>query len=90
MNNLDFVMMMVGEARKSHQSSHHVLCVYDDYGRYIMRAEWNGVPTVCILYDDVNRGLEIYDEAKEISRREIYRLLEVWREIENSFISEEG
>ena len=87
MNDFKFVMEMIEEACKSHSSSYHVLCVEDGYGRYLMRAEWlNGAPSLCIMYDDVNGGLEVYREVSDISNTDaIQRLIAEWQEIEESF-----
>ena len=87
MNDFKFVMEMIEEACKSHSSSYHVLCVEDGYGRYLMRAEWlNGAPVVCIMYDDVNGGLEVYREVSDISdTNAINALIAEWQEIEKSF-----
>ena len=87
MNNFEFVMMMVDEACKSHSSSYHVLCVEDGYGRYLMRAEFvDGAPSLCIMYDDVNGGLEVYKEVTDIDDTQaIKELIAEWQEIEESF-----
>ena len=87
MNNFEFVMMMVDEACKSHSSSYHVLCVEDGYGRYLMRAEFvDGAPSLCIMYDDVNGGLEVYKEVTDIDDTQaIKELIAEWQEIEDSF-----
>ena len=83
----DFIMMMIEEACRSHSSSYHVLSVDDDYCRYIMRCEFvNGAPSLCIMYDDVNSGMEVYKEVTDISDTQaINDLIEVWNEIEESF-----
>ena len=87
MNDFEFVMLMVDEACKSHSSSYHVLCVDDDYCRYIMRCEFvNGAPVVCIMYDDVNRPLEVYREVLDVTDTDaIEALIAEWQEIESSF-----
>ena len=87
MNNFDYVMLMIDEACKSHSSSHHVLCVEDGYGRYLMRAEWfDNHPSLCIMYDDVNRGLEVYREVSDISDTQAIKdLIAEWQGIEESF-----
>ena len=87
MNDFEFVMLMVDEACKSHSSSYHVLSVDDDYGRYIMRCEFvNGAPSLCIMYDDVNRPLEIYKEVLDVNdTKAIEALIAEWHEIEKSF-----
>ena len=87
MNNFDFVMMMIEETCKSHSTSYHVLCVEDNYGRYLMRAEWvNGAPVVCIMYDDVNRSMEVYREVLDVNDiNAINALIAEWQEIEKSF-----
>ena len=89
MENFDYVLMMVDEACKSHSTSYHVLCVEDEHERYIMRAEWvNGAPSpsLYIMYEDVNGGLEVYHEVSDISdTQSIKDLLEVWDDIEEMF-----
>ena len=87
MNNFDFVMLMINETCKSHSSSYHVLCVQDDYARYILRADWfEGAPVVCIMYDDVNRGMEVYSEVLDVTdTKAIEALIAEWQEIEESF-----
>ena len=87
MNDFEFVMLMVDEACRSHSSSYHVLSVDDGYGRYIMRCEFiNGAPSLCIMYDDVNGGLEVYREVTNISDTQAIKdLIAEWHEIEESF-----
>ena len=87
MNDLKFVMMMVDESCKTHSSSYRVLCIGDDYGRYLMRAEWvNGAPSLCIMYDDVNGGLEVYREVTNIDDMQAIKdLIAEWQDIEDSF-----
>lgn len=87
MNDFKFVMEMIEEACKSHSSSYHVLCVEDGFGRYLMRAEFvNGAPSLCIMYDDVNKGMEVYREVSDVSDTEaIKALIAEWQEIEESF-----
>ena len=87
MNDFEFVMEMIEEACRSHSSSYHVLSVDDDFGRYIMRAEFvNGAPSLCITYDDVNGGFEVYREVSNISDTDaIKALIAEWQEIEESF-----
>ena len=87
MNDFEFVMLMVDEACRSHSSSYHVLSVDDGYGRYIMRCEFiNGAPSLCIMYDDVNGGLEVYREVTNISDTQAIKdLIAEWQEIESSF-----
>lgn len=87
MNNFKFVMEMIEEACKSHSSSYHVLCVDDGYGRYLMRAEWvNGAPSLCIMYDDVNGGMEVYHEVSDVSDTDAIKdLIAEWQDIEDSF-----
>lgn len=87
MENFEFVMLMINEACKSHSSSYHVLNVEDGYGRYLMRAEWvNGAPSLCIMYDDVNGGMEVYREVTNISDTQAIKdLIAEWRSIEKSF-----
>ena len=87
MNDFNYVRMMIEEACKSHSSSYHVLSVDDDYCRYIMRCEFvNGAPSLCIMYDDVNGGLEVYREVTNISDTQaINDLLAEWQEIVESF-----
>ena len=91
MNNFDFVMMMIEETCKSHSTSYHVLCVEDNYGRYLMRAEWvNGAPSLCIMYDDVNGNAEIYKEVTNVSDTQTLKdLLGVWDDIASSFGEED-
>ena len=87
MNDFEFVMLMVDEACRSHSSSYHVLSVDDGYSRYIMRAEFvNGAPSLCIMYDDVNGGLEVYREVSNIDDMQAIKdLIAEWQEIEESF-----
>ena len=87
MNDFEFVMLMVDEACKSHSSSYHVMSVDDVYGRYLMRAEWlNGAPVVCIMYEDVNGGLEVYREVLDVNDADaIQQLIAEWQEIEEIF-----
>ena len=87
MNNFEFVMEMIEEACRSHSSSYHVLSVDDGYGRYIMRCEFiNDAPSLCIMYDDVNGGLEVYREVTNISDTQAIKdLIAEWQEIEESF-----
>ena len=87
MNDFEFVMLMVDEACKSHSSSYHVLNVEDGYGRYLMRAEWvDGAPSLCIMYDDVNSGMEVYREVSNIDDMQAIKdLIAEWQEIESSF-----
>ena len=87
MNDFEFVVLMINEACKSHSSSYHVLCVEDGYARYILRAEWlDNHPSLCIMYDDVNGGMEVYREVTDISDTQaIQELIAEWQEIEESF-----
>ena len=87
MDNFEFVMMMVNEAIILKEESYHCLCVDDGYCRYLMRAEWaNGAPSICIMYDDVNGGFEVYREVTDISDTDaIKALVSEWQEIEDSF-----
>ena len=91
MDNFEFALVMVNEACKSHSSSNHVLCVDDGYCRYTLRAEWlNGVPSLCIMYDDVNGEVGIYKEVTDISDTQAIKdLIAEWQEIEDSFDKEE-
>lgn len=83
----DFIADIIEESRRTHQASMHILCVQDDYARYILRADWlEGVPVVCIMYDDVNSGMEVYREVSDISDTDaIKALIAEWQEIEKSF-----
>ena len=86
MNDLEFVMLMVNEACKSHSSSYHVMCVEDEHERYIMCAEWvDGAPSICIMHEDANR-VEVYLEVSDISDTDaIKELISEWHEIEEIF-----
>ena len=87
MRDFDFIRMMIEETCKSHSASYHVLCVEDDYCRYKLSCEFvNGVPSICITYDDVNGNVEVYKEVTNVSDTQALKdLLEVWQEIEDSF-----
>lgn len=83
----DFILDIIEESRRTHQASMQILCVQDDYARYILRADWlGGVPVVYIAYDDVNRPLEIYKEVLDVNDTQaINDLIAEWRDIEKSF-----
>ena len=83
----DFINDIIEESRMTHEASMQILCVQDDYARYILRADWfNGAPVVCIMYDDVNGGLEIYREVLDVNDADaIQQLIAEWQEIEESF-----
>ena len=83
----DFIKDIVEESVRTHQASMQILCVQDNYCRYIMRADWfEGSPVVCIMYDDVNRGMEVYREVLDVTDAQaINDLIAEWREIESSF-----
>lgn len=83
----DFIKDIVEESRRTHQASMQILCVQDDYARYILRADWlEGAPVVCIMYDDVNRGMEVYREVLDVNDTDaINALIAEWQEIEKSF-----
>lgn len=83
----DFIMDIIEESKMTHEASMQILCVQDDYARYILRADWfNGAPVVCIMYDDVNRGLEVYREVLDVTDTQaIDDLIAEWHKIEESF-----
>ena len=83
----DFIMDIIEESKMTHEASMQVLCVQDDYARYILRADWfNGAPVVCIMYDDVNSGLEVYREVLDVTDTQaIDDLIAEWHKIEESF-----
>ena len=83
----DFIMDIIEESKMTHEASMQVLCVQDDYARYILRADWfNGAPVVCIMYDDVNRGLEVYREVLDVTDTQaIDDLIYEWHKIEEMF-----
>ena len=83
----DFIADIIEESRMTHQASMQILCVQDEYARYILRADWlNGAPSLCIMYDDVNIGMEVYSEVSDISDTDaIQALIAEWQEIEKSF-----
>ena len=83
----DFIADIIEESRRTHKASMQILCVQDDYARYILRADWfEGAPSLCIMYDDVNRGMEVYKEVLDVSDTDaIQQLIEDWHEIEESF-----
>ena len=83
----DFIMDIIEESKMTHEASMQILCVQDDYARYILRADWfNGAPVVCIMYDDVNRGLEVYREVLDVTDTQaIDDLISEWHKIEESF-----
>ena len=89
MDNFELVLKMAMEATVLHEKSLNVLCVEDDYERYILKGDWyNGAPTLYITYDNVHGDGCIYYEVNRVNRQEIVRLLEVWQEIEDSFEGE--
>ena len=83
----DFIMDIIEESKMTHEASMQVLCVQDDYARYILRADWlDGAPVVCIMYDDVNRGMEAYMEVLDVTDTQaINDLIAEWHKIEESF-----
>lgn len=83
----DFINDIIEESRRTHQASMQILCVQDDYARYILRADWfEGAPVVCIMYDDVNRSMEVYREVLDVNDiNAINALIAEWQEIEKSF-----
>ena len=83
----DFIADIIEESRMTHKASMQVLCVQDDYARYILRADWfNGAPVVCIMYDDVNRGMEVYSEVLDVTDTQaIDDLIAEWQDIASSF-----
>ena len=83
----DFIMDIIEESKMTHEASMQILCVQDDYARYILRADWfNDAPVVCIMYDDVNRSMEVYREVLDVSDSDaINALIAEWQEIEKSF-----
>lgn len=83
----DFINDILDESFLTHQASTQILCVQDDYCRYILRADWvNGAPSLCIMYDDVNRGMEVYREVLDVNDTDaIQQLIAEWQEIEKSF-----
>ena len=83
----DFIRDIVEESRRTHQASMQILCLQDEYARYILRADWlEGVPVVCIMYDDVNGGMEVYSEVLDVNDADaINALIAEWQEIEESF-----
>ena len=83
----DFIADIIEESRMTHEASMQILCVQDAYARYILRADWlNGAPVVCIMYDDVNRGMEVYSEVLDVTDTDaIKALIAEWQEIEESF-----
>lgn len=87
----DFIHDIIEESRRTHQDSKQILCVQDDYARYILRADWlDGHPVVCIMYDDANRSMEVYREVTNISdSNAINALIAEWHEIEDSFREED-
>ena len=86
----ELVLKMIMEATVLHEKSLNVLCVEDEYERYILKADWcDGAPTVYITYDNVHGDRCIYHEVSEISRQEIVRLLEIWDKIEKTFGEED-
>lgn len=87
----DFINDIIAESRSTHQASMQILCVQDGYARYILRADWfEGAPVVCIMYDDVNRSMEVYREVLDVSDTDaIEALIAEWQEIEDSFMEEE-
>ena len=92
MENFEMVIRMINEATILKGESYHVLCVEDEHERYILKADWNNsdcAPTLYILYDNVRGDGYIYYEVREINRREIFHLLEVWQKIASTF-GEEG
>ena len=83
----DFINDIIEESKMTHEASMQILCVQDDYARYILRADWfNDAPVVCIMYDDVNRGLEVYREVLDVTDTQaIDDLIAEWHKIEESF-----
>lgn len=83
----DFIADIIEESRRTHQASMQILCVQDDYARYILRADWfEGAPVVCIMYDDANRGMEVYREVLDVNDTDaIKALIAEWQDIEESF-----
>ena len=83
----DFIMDIIEESKMTHEASMQILCVQDEYARYILRADWlDGAPVVCIMYDDVNRSMEVYREVLDVSDSDaINALIAEWQEIEKSF-----
>ena len=83
----DFIKDIIEESKRTHQASMQILCVQDDYARYILRADWfEGVPVVYIAYDDVNRPLEVYKEVIDVNDTQAIKdLIAEWQEIESSF-----
>lgn len=83
----DFIMDIIEESKMTHEASMQILCVQDDYARYILRADWlDGAPVVCIMYDDVNRGMEVYKEVLDVTDTQaIDDLISEWHKIEESF-----
>ena len=83
----DFIMDIIEESRMTHEASMQILCVQDEYARYILRADWlEGVPVVCIMYDDVNRPLEVYKEVLDVTDTQaIDDLIAEWHKIEEMF-----
>ena len=83
----DFIKDIIEESRMTHEASMQILCLQDEYARYILRADWiNGAPVVCIMYDDVNGGLEVYSEVLDVNDADaINALIAEWQEIEESF-----
>ena len=84
----DFIKDIIEESRMTHEASMQILCVQDDYARYILRADWfAGAPVVCIMYDDVNGALEVYSEVLDVTdTAAINALIAEWHEIEKSFV----
>ena len=90
MENFEAVLNMAMEATVLHEKSLNVLCVEDDYERYILKGDWyKGAPTLYITYDNVHGDSYIYYEVKQVNRQEIVHLLEIWQEIASSFGEEE-
>ena len=86
MKNFDYVIMMVMQANILHEKSYNVLCVEDEYERYILTADWyEGAPVLYISYDNVQGDEYIYYEAKEVNKQEIISLLDVWNDVASSF-----
>ena len=83
----DFITDIIEESRRTHEASMQILCVQDDYARYILRADWfNGAPVVCIMYDDVNRGMAVYSEVLDVTDTQaINDLIAEWHKIEEMF-----
>ena len=87
----DYITDIIEESRMTHEASMQILCVQDDYARYILRADWfEGAPSLCIMYDDVNRGMEVYSEVLDVTdTNAINALIAEWQDIASSFGEEE-